>query len=86
MEHSSSLLHSRDNHKEMKIYILFQGWRNNCANHPIAAFRSKKSVRDYVRKNYPDYQGVQRMEPNQMYWQSEYEWLRCEDETIKVIE
>jgi hypothetical protein len=85
MEHSSILLHYRNDNKTMKIYILFQGYRNNSNGLPVAAFRTKKSVRDYVKDNYPDYKGVARVDPNKMYWQEEFYWLKCEDETIKVI-
>ena len=84
MEHSSSLLHHRNN-KTMKIYILFQGWRNNSNGCPIAAFRTKKLLRSWVSKNFPHYDGKSRIDPNEMYWESEFGWLRCEDETIKVI-
>ena len=85
MDCSSSLLHIRTYNTKMKVYILFQGWRNNSNGSPIAAFRTKKSVRDYVKKNYPYYEGVCRVDPNEMYWQEEFYWLKCEDETIKVI-
>lgn len=70
----------------MKVYILFHGWRNNCNGYPVAAFKSKKAVRDYVVKKFPDMKGTQRLEPNEMYWQSEDYWLRCEDERINLIE
>jgi hypothetical protein len=70
----------------MKIYILFHGWRNNTTGYPDAAFKSKKSVRDYVKKKYPEYKGIARVEPNEMYWQSQYEWLKCEDEPVKLYE
>jgi hypothetical protein len=85
MDVSSSLLHHRNNQK-MKVYILFQGWRNNSNGHQIAAFRTKKQLRKWVKDNYPDYKGVGRVDPNEMYWQEEFFWLKCEDETIKVIE
>ena len=86
MEHSSSLLHSRNNNETMKVYILFQGYRNNSNGLPIAAFRTKKQLRKWVKDNYPDYKGIARVNPNEMYWQEEFYWLKCEDETIKVIE
>jgi hypothetical protein len=70
----------------MKIYILFHGWRNNTNGYPIVAFRTKKALRGYVKRHHPDYKGVARIEPNEMYWQSEYEWLKCEDHQVKLIQ
>ena len=70
----------------MRVYILFHGYRNNTNGYPVAAFRTKKALRDFVRKHHPDYKGVARIDPNEMYWQSEYEWMKAEDQTIKVIE
>lgn len=70
----------------MRVYILFHGYRNNTNGYPVAAFRAKKALRDFVRKHHPDYKGVARVEPNEMYWQSEYEWMKAEDQTIEVIE
>ncbi len=84
MEYSSNLLHHRKQ-KQMKVYILFQGWRNSSNGYPIAAFRTKKQLRKWVKDNYPDYKGIGRVDPNEMYWQEEFYWLKCEDETIKVI-
>jgi hypothetical protein len=84
MDYHNSLLYHRNNQK-MKIYILFQGYRNNSNGLPIAAFRTKKQLRKWVKDNYPDYKGVGRVDPNEMYWQEEFYWLKCEDETIKVI-
>lgn len=71
----------------MKVYILFRGCRDKYAGRPIAAFRTKKSVRDYVKKNYPYYKKARRTELCQMLWESEYGWLVCnENEPIEVIE
>lgn len=86
MEHSSGLLHYRNEHTKMKIYILFQGWRNNSNGCPIAAFRTKKQLRKWVKDKYPDYKVIGRVDPNEMYWQEEFYWLKAENETIKVIE
>jgi len=85
MDSSVILLHIRTYNTKMKVYILFQGNRNNSNGLPIAAFRTKKLVRDYVKKNYPDYEAIGRVDPNEMYWQEEFNWLKCEYETIKVI-
>lgn len=70
----------------MKIYILFQGYRNNSNGGPIAAFRTKKQLRKWVKENYPTYEAIGRVDPNEMYWQEDFYWLKCEDETIKVID
>ena len=69
----------------MRVYILFHGYRNNTNGYPVAAFRTKKALRDFVKKQ-PPFKAVARIEPNEMYWQSEYEWMKAEDQTIKVIE
>ena len=70
----------------MKVYILFHGYRNNCNGYPVAAFKSKKSVREFVPKKYPEFQGKHRIEPSEMYWESGSEWLKCEDYQVQVIE
>lgn len=46
----------------------------------------EKQLRKWVKDNYPNYKGVGRVDPNEMYWQEDCCWLNCEDETIKVIQ
>jgi len=70
----------------MRVYILFHGHRNNSRGYTVAAFRSKKRLRAYVAKEFPEFKPTGRFEANEMYWQCEYEWMKAEDQTIKVIE
>lgn len=69
----------------MRVYILSHGWRNNSVGYPVGAFKTKRSVREYVRSKFPQMKGTHRLNPNEMYWQSEGEWMKCDDQTIKVF-
>jgi hypothetical protein len=70
----------------MKVYILFHGYRNNSRGYAVAAFRTKKRLRAYIAKQFPEFKPTGRFEPNEMYWQDDHAWLKSEDEAIKVIE
>ena len=70
----------------MRVYILFHGHRNNSRGYTVAAFRSKKRLRAYVAKEFPEFKPTGRFEANEMYWQDDHAWLKSEDGAIKVIE
>jgi hypothetical protein len=65
---------------EMKIYILFSGHISCDKGSPIAAFKTKKALREFVREEYPDARGPNRMEKNEMYWEDECWWIKCDDQ------
>lgn len=65
----------------MKLYILMSGQIGDCQGYPHAAFKSKKDVRKYIKKHHPYIRGINRMEPNELYWEDELgSWFRCDDE------
>jgi hypothetical protein len=53
----------------MKIHILFDGNSGDESGIAIAAFRTKKALRAYVREEYPWARGEQRDAPSELYWQ-----------------
>jgi len=65
----------------MKIHILMTGLRGDCQGYPQAAFKTKKDLKRYVKKEYPEARGINRMEPNELYWEDEQgRWFRCDDQ------
>lgn len=70
----------------MKIHILMTGLRGDCQGYPEAAFKTKKALREFMRKEFPEARGTNRMEPNELYWEDEHGgWARC-DTQIELVE
>lgn len=74
-----------------KIFILFGGYTGDDKGDPIAAFKTKKAARDFVRKEFPEARGAERTSPSELYWQWEGGgqngrggWLRAYDEGITL--
>ncbi len=36
---------------------------------PESAFKTKKALKEYIKKEYPDAKGINRMEKNELYWE-----------------
>ena len=68
----------------MKIYILSSNFKGNDRCLPDAAFKTKKSMMAYIRKEFPDARGTNRMEKNELYWEDETMWYNAE--TIELHE
>lgn len=67
--------------KKSKIYILLHGYKNESCGYPIAAFLKKKDLISFVKKEHPEMKAKNRIEPSEMYWQSEDDWMRCDSAT-----
>lgn len=65
-----------------KIYILMSGLKGDCQGYPEAAFKSKSDLRKYIKTNHPDSKGTNRMYKDELYWECEIGWLRCDDEIL----
>jgi hypothetical protein len=61
----------------MKIYVLLNGHGANGL--PEAAFKTKKALRDYIKQEYPDAKGTNRMEKDELYWELDGGWFNCEE-------
>lgn len=61
----------------MKIYVLLNGHGANGL--PKAAFKTKKALRDYIKQEYPDAKGTNRMEKDELYWELAGGWFNCEE-------
>ena len=77
--------------KIIKIFILFEGYTGDDSGYPVAAFRTKKALREFVRTRYPKARGEERQTPSELYWQWNREgphdaggWLRADDEGITL--
>ena len=47
-----------------------------CSNDlPEAAFKTKKAMLKYIKENYPNAKGLNRMEKNENYWEDDTMWL-----------
>ena len=51
----------------MNIFILMNG--HGTGSFPEAAFKTKKALKEYIKKEYPDAKGTNRMEKNELYWE-----------------
>jgi hypothetical protein len=68
----------------MKIYILLNAFKGDGRGLPEAAFKTKKAMMAYIRKEFPDARGTNRMEKNELYWEDETMWYNAE--TIELHE
>jgi hypothetical protein len=59
----------------MKIYILSSGFIECNNDLPEAAFKTKKAMLKYIKENYPNAKGLNRMEKNENYWEDDTMWL-----------
>ena len=49
-----------------------------------AAFKTKKALKKYIKQEYPDAKGTNRMEKNELYWELDGGYFSCEEvELIK---
>jgi hypothetical protein len=62
----------------MEIYILSSAFKSNDRGLPDAAFKTKKALLAYIRKEFPDARGTNRMEKNELYWEDETMWYNAE--------
>jgi hypothetical protein len=60
-----------------RIYILMHGYQNESHGMPIAAFTTKKRMEEFVKNK--GMRGTSREYPTEMYWEHEYEWMRCDE-------
>lgn len=70
----------------MKIHILMTGLRGNYHGYPEAAFKTKKALRNYIKSEFPEARGVNRMEPGELYWEDESGWWAKCDTQIDLIQ
>ena len=70
--------------KQQKCLVLFIGLIDSEDAVPIAAFLNKKTLRDYVCKEFPDARSIKRQWKNEMYWERRVEWLRCRAITDEI--
>jgi len=51
---------------------------------PEAAFKTKKALKEYIKQEYPDAKGTNRMEKDELYWELAGGYFNCEEvELIK---
>jgi hypothetical protein len=62
----------------MKIYLLSSGLIGDGSAAPEAAFTTKKAMLAYIKKEYPDARGTNRMEKDELYWEYELGWVMAE--------
>jgi len=65
----------------IKLFVLMVGIRGDAQGYPLAAFKTKSDLRKFVKYEYPEAKGTNRIEPNELYWEDDIEWLRCDDTT-----
>ncbi len=68
-----------------KLFVLMAGLTGDAQGYPVAAFKTKSDLRKFVKNEYPDARGTNRMEPNEMYWEDSSGWVKCDD-TIPLIQ
>jgi hypothetical protein len=61
----------------MNIFILMNG----CGGNSIAeaAFKTKKALKQYIKKEYPDAKGTNRVEKDELYWELDGEYFNVEE-------
>lgn len=69
----------------IKLFVLMVGIRGDAQGYPLAAFKTKSDLRKFVKYEYPEARGTNRIEPNELYWEDDVEWLRCDD-TIPLLQ
>jgi hypothetical protein len=62
----------------IKLFVLMVGSIGDSQGYPLAAFKTKSDLRKFVKYEYPEAKGTNRMEPNELYWEDDIEWLRCD--------
>lgn len=62
----------------MNIYILSTALRGETKGLPEAAFKTKKAMMEYIRTEYADAKGTNRMEKNELYWEHDTGWINAE--------
>lgn len=63
-----------------KVFVLMGGLVGDAQGYPIAVFKTKKDLRKFVKSEYPEVRGTNRMEPNELYWEDDnLGWLKCDD-------
>lgn len=63
----------------IKLFVLMAGTVGDAQGYPIAVFKTKKDLRKFVKSEYPEAKGTNRIEPNEMYWEDDTGWLKCDD-------
>ena len=46
---------------------------------PEAAFKTKKALKEYIKKEYPDAKGTNRVEKDELYWELDGEYFNVEE-------
>ena len=60
------------------IYLLSTGFLSESRALPEAAFKTKKAMMAFIKQEYPDARGTNRMEKNELYWEEHNIWLTAE--------
>ena len=62
----------------MTIYVLSSAFKGSDRGLPDAAFKTKKALLAYIKREYPDAKGTNRMEKNELYWEDGSMWYNAE--------
>ena len=62
----------------MTIYLLSSGVTGSGGAVPEAAFTTKKAMIAYIRREYADAKGTNRMDKDELYWEHDIGWLMAE--------
>lgn len=68
----------------IKLFVLMVGSIGDSQGYPLAAFKTKSDLRKFVKYEYPEAKGTNRIKPNELYWEDDIEWLRCD--TIPLLQ
>lgn len=60
------------------IYVLSSAFKGSDRGLPDAAFTTKKAMLAYIKREYPEARGSNRMEKNEMYWEDDTMWYNAE--------
>lgn len=70
----------------MKLFVLFDGIAGDDRGIPVAIFKTKKALKQYVRMRYPQAVGRNRESKSELYWEYDGDpgdtgagWLRAEE-------
>jgi hypothetical protein len=64
-----------------KVFVLMTGIVGDDQGYPIAVFKNKKDLRKFVKSEFPKAKGTNRIEPDEMYWENDLGWFKCDDPT-----
>jgi len=62
----------------IKLFVLMIGSIGDSQGYPLAVFKTKSDLRKFVKYEYPEAKGTNRIKPNDLYWEDDIEWLRCD--------